>query len=188
MPFSQCSARDLQFQSFYDKQLPPPPSELHFSGKIIVLCFYYVYDPLEIKGSVLPTPALFPNSPLSVPSHTQCKPLTRRPCGLPPPHSPPHPRDPLTSSCFSCCRRQLSKCLRGSLLSFSSISDRFPKLNPVAHLKTWTAGGGGGGDVPPSQRGDETRHIRAEEMQNNVRGNVEAGKICSERCQQSKHV
>lgn len=80
-----------------------------------------------MKGSFLLTPALFPTSPLSlsVPSHTRCKLLTRRPRGLPLPH-PLCSHDPLTSSCFSCCRRQLSKCLRGGLLSFSSSSDQFP--------------------------------------------------------------
>lgn len=35
--------------------------------------------------------------------------------------------DPLTSSCFSCWRRQLSKCLCEELLSFSSSPDQFPK-------------------------------------------------------------
>lgn len=35
--------------------------------------------------------------------------------------------DPLTSSCFSCCRRQLSKCLCEELLSFSLSPDQFPK-------------------------------------------------------------
>lgn len=35
--------------------------------------------------------------------------------------------DPLTSSCFSCWRRQLSKCLCEELLSFSLSPDQFPK-------------------------------------------------------------
>lgn len=159
--------------------------ELHFSGKIVVLCLYDVYDPREIKGSFPPYSCAPPPLSLCPFSHSM---QTTDPPPLPP---PPRSHDPLTSSCFSCCRRQLSKCLRGGLLSFSLSSDRSPKLNPVARLKTWTVGARRRpqAPLPQKERGDVTRrHIRLEEMQNNVRGNAEGGKICSERCQQSKHV
>lgn len=49
--------------------------------------------------------------------------------------------DPLTSSCFSCWRRQLSKCLCEALLSFSLSPDQFPKwtLWHVLKCSRWRA-------------------------------------------------
>lgn len=57
------------------------------------------------------------------------------------PHCLPLSHDPLTSSCFSCWRRQLSKCLCEELLSFSLSPDQFPKwtLWHVLKYSRWWA-------------------------------------------------
>lgn len=154
------------FKSLYYKQLLSIYfPKLHFSGKIIVLWFfYYSYDPLEVPqrpfpwhlalfcfpplppcaglGHAYPL-ALLPRSTTSLPHlslsllsftlHTNRWPTA--------PAASLLSHDPLTSSCFSCWKRQLSKCLCEELLSFSLSPDQFPKrtLWHVLKYRRWRA-------------------------------------------------
>lgn len=161
MPFPQCSGVKYNTTVWHFLQsllqaavLDLFPPKLHFSGKIIVLWFFYCSpDPQEVpqlpslwrfcfsSSSSLQRGA-WPRSPLVtsahiLPPHLFLSPLSSNRWPSPaasfsPSSSPP---DPLTSSCFSCWRRQLSKCLCERLLSFSLSPDQFPKMNIVACAK-----------------------------------------------------
>lgn len=128
-----------------------PQTGLFWKNHCIVI-FYYSYDPLEVLqlpflwhfasfAFLLFLPpaqcfgphsfAAFVTSKTSPPTPTSLCPFPL--LTLNTNHWPAAPaasllsHDPLTSSCFSCCRRQLSKCLCEELLSFSLSPDQFPK-------------------------------------------------------------
>lgn len=142
------------FKSLYYKQLLSTYfPELHFSGKIIALCFYFLLLSWFPRSRTIASPLahcflLFPSLPPSSAELGHARSLPSLPqstaslltslCPFSPLtlHSNRWPtapaasllsHDPLTSSCFSCWRRQLSKCLREELLSFSLSPDQFPK-------------------------------------------------------------
>lgn len=124
---------------FYDSydplEVPQLPLLWHFASFALPLFLppvrslaTLVHRPLLPQSTASLLTSLCPFSPLTL--HTNRRPTAYR-------RLPPLPRDPLTSSCFSCWRRQLSKCLREELLSFSLNSWSISKTNFVACVKIW---------------------------------------------------
>lgn len=141
-----------------------PRTALFWKNHCIVI-FYYSYDPLEVPQ----LPFLWHSASfaflLFLPPVQSLATLVHRPCYLKAqlplltslcplslltlntnrwPTAPAASllsHDPLTSSCFSCWRRQLSKCLCEELLSFSLSPDQFPKwtLWHVLKYSRWRA-------------------------------------------------